>query len=120
MPTPSWPVSLPSPNLSGYGVDPAAAFIRTDMESGPARQRRRFSQVPEQVTASFRFTNSEMTTFRNFWKTNLFDGNASFTLNLDLGAGVVNYIVRFISPYRSARQSGMVWDVAVKVEVLNA
>ena len=37
-----WPTQLPKPKLDGYSLAPQAAFARTDMDAGPARQRRRF------------------------------------------------------------------------------
>ena len=39
----SWPARLPLPTYDGYALEPESAVTRTDMESGPARQRRRFT-----------------------------------------------------------------------------
>ena len=43
MPT-SWPTTLPLPTVEGYGIRSGEAILRTEMEAGPARQRRRFTR----------------------------------------------------------------------------
>ena len=46
-PIPVWPVArIPLPNVEGYAITPGEALVRTDMESGAARARRRFTQTP--------------------------------------------------------------------------
>ena len=45
----TWPNTLPLPSVEGYGLTPQEAVLRTDMESGPARQRRRL-QCEESVS----------------------------------------------------------------------
>ena len=47
--TTRWPDRLPLPTLEGYGVQPGEAVLRTEMEAGPARQRRRFTDVPSRI-----------------------------------------------------------------------
>ena len=46
----AWPETLPLPTVEGYGIQPGDAILRTEMEAGPARQRRRFTQVPSRVS----------------------------------------------------------------------
>ena len=45
-----WPDRLPLPTVDGYGIRPGEAILRTEMEAGPARQRRRYTQVPSRIT----------------------------------------------------------------------
>jgi len=45
----SWPATLPLPTVEGYGIRPGEAILRTEMEAGPARQRKRFTQVPTRI-----------------------------------------------------------------------
>ena len=45
-----WPDRLPLPTIEGYGIQPGEAILRTGMEAGPARQRRRFTNVPSRIT----------------------------------------------------------------------
>ncbi len=46
-----WPDRLPLPTIEGYGISPGEAILRTEMEAGPARQRRRFTDVPSRIAA---------------------------------------------------------------------
>jgi hypothetical protein len=41
----TWPATLPLPTVQDYGVRRGEAILRTEMEVGPARQRKRFKQV---------------------------------------------------------------------------
>ena len=37
----NFPKTLPYPTVQGYAIKPGEAIVRTEMEAGPARQRRR-------------------------------------------------------------------------------
>ncbi len=43
----TWPATLPLPTIDGYGVHPGEAVLRTEMEAGSARQRRRDDLIAE-------------------------------------------------------------------------
>lgn len=116
---PAWPASLPKPLRSGYGVEPESAFIRTDMESGPARQRKRFTAVPEGIAVSWRFKPAEMVTFRDFYADDINLGTDYFTCDFDIGYGIQTYNVRFTSAPKFQPLPGMNWSVSGKLEVRN-
>lgn len=116
----TWPGQLPPPTLSGYGGEPAQAFLRTDFEAGAARQRRRFTDAPETLTLTWKFTAIEMATFRAFWRTDLGMGAAWCSMTLDLGEGLTAHSTRFIKPYQYRALPGMNWLVSADVEVRNA
>ena len=52
MANPSWPASLPQDPFAedGAAYKPGENIIRTQMENGPYKQRRRFTNVPETFT----------------------------------------------------------------------
>ena len=56
MTTVVWPSALPLPTLEGYGGGPEDQILRTEMEAGPARQRKRFTQVSHRYAVRFDFT----------------------------------------------------------------
>jgi hypothetical protein len=116
----TWPAILPPPTLSGYGGSPVQAFVRTDMDAGPARQRRRFTDVPEELTLTWKFTATEMGIFRLFWIQTLNYGTDWLTMTLDLGNGMAAYDVRFTKPYKYQAQPGMNWLVSADIEVSDA
>ena len=41
----NFPKTLPYPTVQGYAIKPGEAIVRTEMEAGPARQRRRYTQT---------------------------------------------------------------------------
>jgi hypothetical protein len=50
---PDYPKSWPAPTIEGYGIEIDAGLIRTPMESGASRQRRRYKTIPTTFTLSF-------------------------------------------------------------------
>lgn len=113
----TWPVTLPRPLLSGYGVEPVQAFIRTEMEAGPARQRKRFTQTPNDVQASWKFKPGEMQDFLDFYADEINLGTDYFTCELDLGYGLQSYTVRFTAAPKRQALPGMNWNVSGRLEV---
>lgn len=116
----AWPGTLPVPVLSGYGGSPAQAFVRTDMEAGPARQRQRFTATPEDLTVSWKFTPAQMEIFRVFWQDTIHRGADWFTMTLDTGDGLIAYDTRFTKPYKYQAAPGMNWVVSADIEVRGA
>lgn len=116
----AWPTDLPNPMADGYQFTPGNAVIRTDMESGPARQRQRFTTVPVSVSVSWRFTVAQMVTFRDFFENTIHRGADWFTVSLDAGAGLASYDARFAEVYQAAWMPGGGWEVTSKLEVRNA
>lgn len=53
MTTITFPKRLPYPTVEGYSIRPDEAIIRTDMEAGPARQRRRYTQTPSKISVKW-------------------------------------------------------------------
>ena len=45
----NFPKTLPYPTVQGYAIKPGEAIVRTEMEAGPARQRRRYTQTPSRT-----------------------------------------------------------------------
>lgn len=118
----AWPSTLPAPLGSDYGVDFTDATVRTDMESGPARVRRRYTAAPDMVQLGWKFTEAQMATFRTFFEDTIAMGAAWFDLPLKDGraAGMVTREVRFTQPPRAAYIPGFGWHVSAVVEVRSA
>ena len=58
------PTSLPRPLMAGYQLTPANNVIRTDMEVGTARARRRSAARNDRISLKWRLTDPEMRIFR--------------------------------------------------------
>lgn len=113
----TFPIGLPQPTSDGYGGQQDATFIRTEMESGSQRQRQRYTASNEQLTLSWIFTPSDMSTFRQFYNNSINKGADFFTISLDIGEGMVTYDARFTQPYQYNRLSGYLWNVSANIEV---
>ena len=59
----NWPAGLPCALREGHSTQHATPFTRTTMDSGRARQRRKFSSVPSTQQFSWIFTQGQCTTF---------------------------------------------------------
>jgi hypothetical protein len=115
-----FPVTLPKPLASGYSGTKTQAFIRTEMEAGSQRQRKRFSAVNQNRSLNFLFTASEMDTFKDFFETDINQGSDFFNISLDFGNGFTTYAARFIQPYTDSYVDGGFWNVDCQLEVRNA
>ena len=116
----TWPATLPRPNISGYTLKPVDASVRTDMESGAARARRRTSAKNDKLTVNWTFTDAQMAIFRT-WFDNPAEnaGGASwFTVSLARGTtGVVSLEARLVGPFQASVQSGLNWNVSAELEL---
>lgn len=115
-----WPGTLPSPIVSNYADTPVSAFIRTDMESGTARQRRRFTATPHRLTASWMLTSVQMAAFKSFFESTINFGTDWFTMSIDVGAGITAYDCRFTAPYQANFLGIGNWTVSGQIEIRNA
>ncbi len=119
----AWPSTLPNPSFDGYSVEAGDPTIRTDMDSGPARVRRRFTAAPDRVGLKFVMTEAQMSAFRTFWDGDAMQGAAWFDMTLRDGrmAGVVSKAIRPNPAAFKAEMLGAgVWSVTFSAEVRNA
>ena len=63
-----WPDRLPLPTIEGYGIQPDEAILRTEMEAGPARQRRRFTNVPSRITVRWVMSAEQFLLFEAWYR----------------------------------------------------
>lgn len=119
MTTPVFPATLPKPSMQSYGFTPANNLIRTEMENGPARVRRRFIAVPVDVSASWTFSLAELGQFQAFYRDQIFDGAGWFEMPIVQGDGEVVRLARFKEPYKAETlQRENVWRVSAMLEVM--
>lgn len=90
-----WPVTLPQyVNQDGYTQKRISGKIETEMDTGPAVMRNRFTATPVVFNLAITMTNAEVTVLENFYVTTCKNGTEEFTwLHPRTGAGAV---MRFI------------------------
>lgn len=77
MTIPTWPGTLPQLVERGFTENVGMNILRTPMDAGPAKQRRR-SVRPTTLAVSFMMTTAEVTIFNTFVNTTL-AGTSRFT-----------------------------------------
>ena len=114
-----WPPQLPIPQLAGYGLAPQPAFVRSDMDAGPARQRRRFTQAPTEITLQFHVTREQMAIFEAWYEHRIDSGAAWFDAPMDNGQGITTIEARFVEPWQSQPLGKGLHTVSCKWETRN-
>ena len=115
---PIWPLGLPQlVAVGGYEESPPETLARTDMDAGPAKQRRRFTAGVRPVSAQLDLTPAQVDILDGFYRTDLQDGALSF--DWVHPRTQVAARLRFAQPpaYRPAG-SDAAWRVALRLEIL--
>ena len=112
-----WPNTLPLPTIDGYGVHPGEAILRTDMEAGPARQRRRFTQVPSRISVRWVLRRDQFALFEAWYRWHAKEGGAWFDIDLLGGVGLTVHEARFTRQFEARIRSGVLWEVTSELEI---
>jgi hypothetical protein len=76
----NWPDGLPCVQREGHTTQHGTPFIRTELDSGRARQRRKFTSVPSVQQCSWVFTSLECIVFEAWFRDSLCDGVRWFNI----------------------------------------
>lgn len=111
-----WPATLPRPRLAGYQIAPGDQTVRTDMEVGAARVRRRSTARDDRITLEWLFTDAQLAEFRAWFDTEAAGGAAWFTgLAVFLGDASATE-TRFAQSWTAEAVGGGRWRVAAQIE----
>ncbi len=111
-----WPATLPQePLVDGFSGTIQDTLIRTSMDAGPEKTRRRFTAASEYYTVSWVMTDAQFTTFRSFFKDTIADGSIEFEMNHPITGETV--LVRFRGVYKISL-AGTGYLVNAEIEVL--
>lgn len=116
----TYPSTLPQPTSNGYQVSPVDQTVRTDMEVGTPRQRRRTAARNDRVSLEWFLTDTEMAAFRAWFDGDAEGGAAWFNgLSIAMGDGGLESAndCRFVGPWRASFQAGQLWTVTATIEV---
>ncbi len=113
-----WPPTLPLPTVQGYSVQPEDAILRTEMEAGLARQRRRFTNVPTKVSVRWIMRRDQYAIFEGWYRWQAKEGANWFTITLLGGLGLLDQEARFTRQF-SARllAGGTLWEITSELEI---
>lgn len=115
-----WPTSLPrAPHVDGYSETGGPSVLRSPMDQGPAKQRRRCAKPP-QLECVFRMTSAQVETFEGFVNDTLL-GTARFGI-FHPRKKAERVEVRIVPGEDGLYDIGFVsagyWDVSVILEVM--
>lgn len=115
---PQYPAGLPRglhSNRTYQLVDP---LQRTSLSSGRARQRRRFTDVPELAQISWIFSSVQGQAFEGWWRDVLRDGALWFDCPLETPLGYFTYEARFTGVYSGPSRIGpKLWGYSAELEL---
>lgn len=113
---PSWPSDLPPPFTGTVKTSTPKNIIRTSMEVGPAKVRRRTTADVAPLSFSMRLEESLLTVFDTFYLVTCASGALSFDYTHPISGDAVT--ARFVGEQGVQHISGDVYDVSVSLEVL--
>ncbi|CAI3796052.1 hypothetical protein [Rheinheimera sp. MM224] len=110
---------LPLPLREGYGLTPVSPLMRTDMQSGRAKQRRRYQSTPTQAPINWIFIQpGQALLFEQWYQHVLMDGVLWFNMKLRTPEGVKFYKCRFMDIYKGGELDGPnYWRYSAELEL---
>ena len=112
----TWPAQLPATLLiDGFSKQPQSGVIRTTMDAGPKKARRRYTARAVKYSGKQIFDVDELAVFEEFYRFTLADGVLRFNFTdpttLELGE------FRFTADYTASAVEGL-FEVAMQLERL--
>lgn len=114
---PAWPASLPqTPAWETNQETPPELALRTQMDAGPAKLRRRFTAGARDFSLQLRLVAAQVATLDNFFINTLAGGTLPFDWLHPRTSAAVQF--RFKSPPGYSELGGTVYQVSLELEVL--
>lgn len=119
-----WPTSLPYPSANNYQEQPQSQVIRTGMDAGIDKVRRRFTSGTRQFSCMWYFTHEQLATFELWFYHTIAAGSLPFTMpkprhgmsgtptinvRFYVNRGEPGYTVSYADQYRQ-------WQVSARME----
>ena len=115
---PAWPSTLPQLfQLSGYEETESDNIIRTPMDKGPPKVRRRGSDAPRLLTANMWLDGTQYSIFRDFVRNTLKDRSLTIDSGLNDAHGVER-TWRIVRPPKYLPLGNDNWRVTLELEEL--
>lgn len=113
-----WPDTLPLPTVQGYNIQPGDTILRTEMDAGLARQRRRFTNAPTKVSVRWIMRRDQYAIFEGWYRWHAKEGANWFSITLLGGLGLLEQEARFTRQFASRLLAGgTLWEVTSELEI---
>jgi hypothetical protein len=111
----AWP-SLPAPLINTFNETFADNIIRTDMDRGVAKVRRRSTANSRPLSFTMLLTEAQLDTLRTFYNTTTLSGSIEFDYTHPIAA--VTEQARFTQPPALVDVNGLAYRVNVSLELM--
>ncbi len=111
-----WPTSLPAPALNSLQESPPDNVIRSNMDKGPAKLRRRTTANIRPISFAMVLTAAEVVILDSFYTDDTFSGSEEFDYNHPRTG--VACTARFVAPPEYSEREGAAYNVGVSLEIL--
>lgn len=117
----TWPLSLPEYFNIGVREERQEGFIRSSMDIGPSKQRKRFTATSKMYTGTMLLTGTQRATFETFYSTTINEGADAFDWSDPIDFTTQEF--RFVEPPTFTALTGgssgpTLWRLNMKVERL--
>jgi hypothetical protein len=118
---PSWPATLPQEQFIGLTDQRQVAVVRTQMDEGPAKVRRKFSAAVRDVMVPIVLNGTQRGAFDPFFISDLEEGALAFDWDDPVTDSTLSF--RFIEPPQWTLEVGgapaaRIWKATMKLEIL--
>ena len=112
----AWPASLPQAPLIGHTESAPDTVLRTRMDAGPDKLRRRSTAGVRAIAFPLLLTDAQVNTLDHFYLVDLAGGALRFDLALPRTGGAVQ--MRFTAPPAYTLVAASKWQAVLRLEVL--
>ncbi len=112
----TWPATLPPPALSSLRESPPNNVIRTSMDKGPDKVRRRTTANIRPLSFNMKLTPAQVETLDEFFTDTTFSGSIEF--DYEHPRTGENVTARFVEPPQYSENSGAIYDCSVSLEIM--
>lgn len=113
----TWPLPTVKPT-GAFNYAPVDQTVRTEMDVGTARVRRRTKARNDIFTTSWLMTDSQVSTFRNWFDDDIDGGVQWFTTSLPIGSTTYTSVsARFKGPFTFDHVGGTYWKINGTLEI---
>lgn len=110
-----WPGDLPqAPLTSGYSEKLQDNVVRSTMDAGPRKIRKRYTSAPITIDCTFFMDQTQLATFRTFYGTTLQDGSLPFEWTVPSSNTTLSFM--FVEPPSISIIDPILFNVKVKLE----
>lgn len=118
MSIPIWDSSWPEFRTDGLNLSPGTPFLRTQLQNGRARNRRRFTDVPVAFTGRVIFrTLKQAQDFEAWFRYELLDGTLRFKGPIYTSKGRITTDLQFTGMYTSELVGPGMWQYRLPLEM---